>query len=267
MKKEATNSKSALKFSEMKVVIIEDEAIAASKLKSSIARADPNVSVLAIVDSVSRAKDWFACNRMPDLIFSDIKLGDGESFEIFESLDEMAPIVFCTAFDTYALNAFKSNGIDYIVKPYSDDRIINALQKYRNLVSREPTEQRLQEVLELLSLERESKSSSILIHHKDRIIPFPLSEIVMFYLSDQASYVLTKDLKDYRIRKKLDDCEELAGQRFFRISRQELINRDYIVDVSQYFGRKLAVRLSVPLGRTLTVSRPKVQVFLRWLTI
>src|ERR1700739_2942430 len=117
----------------MKVVIIEDEKLTAEDLEESIKNAAPDATITAILKSVKEAVDYFKQNSVPDLIFSDIQLGDGLSFEIFKSLSLTVPVIFCTAYDEYALNAFKANGVDYIVKPYTQKNITEAITKFKEL--------------------------------------------------------------------------------------------------------------------------------------
>ena len=166
-----------------------------------------------------------------------------------------------------ALKAFKVNGIDYVVKPYSVKSIKEAIDKFKRLTGKESSykKQALLKLLSELDVVKSNNNASILVHYHERIIPIRLDTISLFYVEDKYCYLLTEDSKRYMVNKSLEELEILSGSSFFRINRQILINRLAIVDASQYFRRKLALRIHIPFDETITVSKNKVSLFLNWL--
>jgi two-component system, LytTR family, response regulator LytT len=250
----------------MKIIIIEDEKITANDLAGTITSLEPEAKIVAILCSVKSAINYFQNNETPDLIFSDVQLGDGLSFEIFKVLKVMAPIIFCTAYDEYALNAFKTNGIDYILKPSTTKSISEALNKYRNLKQTfSVTNIQYKTILDALKQREAPKSSAVLVHYKDKIMPVRIEEIAFFYIENEVTHLLSFDKKTYSINKKLDELEQICGNDFFRANRQFLINRKAVVDASHFFTRKLVVNISVPFQEQIIVSKEKTPSFLKWL--
>jgi len=250
----------------MKIVIIEDEKITADELASTITTLEPNATITAILSSVKMGVTYFQKNEAPDLIFSDVQLGDGLSFEIFKAVKISSPVIFCTAYDEYALNAFKTNSIDYILKPSTSQTIADALAKYRNLRQTfSGGELQYKAILDALMNRETPKSASVLVHHKDKILPVRLDDIALFYIENEVTHLLTFDTKTYFINKNLEELEQLSGNNFFRVNRQYLINRKAVIDASHYFSRKLSINISVPYKEKIMVSKEKTPQFLNWL--
>jgi len=250
----------------MKIVIIEDEKFTAEDLAKTISSVASDAEIAALLYSAGDAISYFKKNEAPDLIFSDIQLGDGLSFKIFKSVNIGAPVIFCTAFDEYALNAFKTNGIDYILKPYTRKTIAGALDKYRNLrQSFLGNASQYDAVLEALKNRDIPKSTTILVHHKDKILPIKLENIALFYIENEMTHIITFDNKIYFINKKLEDLDKVTGNSFFRVNRQHLINRKAIDYISHYFSRKLSINIVVPFKEKIIPSLSKTQEFLNWL--
>ncbi len=181
----------------MTIVIIEDEKLTADDLAETIVKADPKAQILASLSSVKEAIAWFRDNEKPDLIFSDIQLGDGLSFEIFKSISSTIPVIFCTAYDEYALNAFKVNGIDYILKPFTLATIVDALAKYnelKNNFSRKILQ--YEQILQLFEDKKKQKKGSVLVYYKDKILPVRTDDIALFYIENEITYLITFDQKN-----------------------------------------------------------------------
>jgi two-component system, LytTR family, response regulator LytT len=250
----------------MKVVIIEDEQLTADDLSETILRVSTDARIIARLSSVKEAVAWFKKNEQPDLIFSDIQLGDGLCFEIFKKHPISTPVIFCTAFDEYALSAFKAHGIDYILKPFDEQTIAGALAKYKELERKflENSKQ-IETILQLFENRKNQKQGSILVYHKDKILPVKLEDIALFYLEFEITNIITFSQKNFKINKSLEELEIIAGDAFFRANRQYLVNRKAIKEASQYFARKLSVTLSIPFSETITISKVKVPDFLNWL--
>lgn len=250
----------------MKIVIIEDEQLTANDLAATIQAIEPNAEITAFLGSVKEALNYFGKEVDVDLIFSDIQLGDGLSFEIFAKVKITAPIIFCTAFDEYAINAFKTNGIDYILKPFTSKAIEVALNKYHQLQHTFSTSSvQYETVLKALMMNSTPVTTSILINYKDKILPIKTDEIALFYVENEITHLLTFDKREFTVGKNLEDLEHVTGKGFFRVNRQFLVNRKAIADASRYFSRKLSVNIVVPFKETIIVSKEKTPQFLGWL--
>lgn len=235
----------------MRIVIIEDEPLTARDLAACILAVEPGAEILASLASVAEAKAWFGRHAAPDLIFSDIQLGDGAAFAIFEELIRVVPVVFCTAYENYAMEAFRMAGIDYLLKPFTEKSVWAALEKYRALRGAPAAPK--------------AAAGAILVYYKEKILPVKMGDIAMFYLEKELVRLVSFDGKGYLVNKSLEELEGLAGGGFFRVNRQYLVNRLAIRDVAQYFGRKLLVNLTIPFESPITVGRVKVPAFLEWL--
>ena len=251
----------------MNIVIIEDEGVVADELERNIRQLVKEPIDIVQLKSVKQAIAYFKKDELPDLIFSDIQLGDGLSFEIFVEVSLAVPVIFCTAYDEYALDAFKANGIDYILKPFTIQTLDNALQKYERLKTIFSADQTPQyDALMQLLVNRETQTAaSVLVYHQDKIIPIKLEDIAMFYLANEITHLLTFSGKTFYPNKNLDELEKLSGNSFFRANRQFLVCRKAIVDVSSFFSRKLSLNLSIPFAEKIIVSKGKASQFLNWL--
>jgi len=243
----------------MNTVIIEDEPLMAQDLKACILASEPSARVVAILSSVREAIGYFREQPPPDLIFSDIQLGDGLSFSIFAANEQTIPVIFCTAYDEYALDAFRAAGIDYILKPYSSKDIAAALAKYRTFRGEAPSYD------EIARSFGKRKQQSVLVYYKEKIVPVDVGDIALFYLHNDLTRLLTFGKQQYVVSRPLEELERTVAGRFYRVNRQFLVNRRAIIDVSQYFGRKLLLNLSIPFDEKVTVGRLRTNSFLEWL--
>ena len=250
----------------MKIVIIEDEQLTAEDLYETIMQIVPDAQIIAVLYSVSSAISWFLKNEHPDLIFSDIQLGDGLCFEIFKTVPIDTPVFFCTAYDEYALKAFNTNGIDYILKPYDKNTIESAFQKYNNLKNKLTGDvTNLDQIVKLFGDKKKQSKGSVLVYKKDKILPVRFNDIALFYIENEITHLITFDNKSYTINKTIETVEETSSDDFFRVNRQFLIHRKAIKEASQYFARKLSLSLTIPFKETITVSKNRVHDFLNWL--
>lgn len=249
----------------MKIVIIEDERIAATDLKETIMETDPTAEIVAVLRSVQDGLAYFNTHSKPDLIFSDIQLGDGLSFEVLENL--RIPVVFCTAYDEYALNAFKSHGIDYILKPFNHESVSNALLKYKNLVGTNQDEitRQYDSIKSMLAVRKSQKIGSLLIYHKDYVFPLNINEVAVLYLHNEIVILITFNGSRYYPGKSLEELESVLGDNFFRANRQYLVNRRAVLKASSLLTRRLSLSISVDLEDIITISREKAPIFLKWL--
>lgn len=253
----------------MNIVIIEDEQILAEDLAGMLKEIDYEISVSAVIGSVKEGVLYFQVNLPPDLIFSDIQLGDGLSFEIFKAIRVQAPVIFCTAYNEYALEAIRNNGIDYILKPFTAETIFNAIRKYvqfkKHFVPAELDYDRL--ISSILGKEPDKrKISSVLVYYKDKIMPISLDEIALFYIDGELTRLHMFSGKTFIVSQALDELEELSGGNFFRVNRQYLVSRRAVADANYYLPRKYILNLSIVFKETIVVSKNKTSSFLSWLT-
>lgn len=251
----------------MNVIIIEDELLMARHLEDALKQLDPAIVVHAVLSSVSQARLYFTDNDLPDLIFSDIQLGDGLSFEIFTENQVNVPVIFCTAFDEYALDAFKANGIDYILKPFTNASLHSTLQKYKLLNQQFARQQpSYDQLLSLLYKKTANRKSALLVYQNERIIPLPVTDIAVCFIHNKTTLALCFNQQLFMISQSLDELENICGDEFYRANRQYLINRKAIKEVSHYYARKLILRLTVNFKDTITISKDRYSAFLQWLS-
>jgi two-component system, LytTR family, response regulator LytT len=251
----------------MKIVIIEDEKPTAKDLARTIVNLEVGAEIVEILYSVEEAINYLSANKNCDLIFSDIQLGDGLSFEIFEAVKNTTPIVFCTAYNEYALNAFNAAGIDYLLKPFSKATVARAIEKYQNLKAKlSVNQQDYSAVLNVIKHQLQpTKMPSVLVHQGDKIIPVEGSEVAYFYIENGLVFAQTFQQKNVIVNQQLDKLEELFSTYFFRANRQFLINRKAVKEASHHFNRKVQVHLTIPCKEQVMVGKLKVSSFLEWL--
>lgn len=248
----------------MKVLIIEDEKPAARRIKTLLENAS-GVNLVGVVESVKRGKEWFNTNSLPDLIFSDIQLGDGLSFEIFKELGIKTPIIFTTAYNEYALEAFKHNSIAYLLKPFVQEDINESIAKFKDF----PSSSNINFsdlIAQIRGEETKSYRNRFLIEKGDQMISLQVDEVSYIYSEDKAT--LLKDLAGNRffIKGSLDEIgQELNPKEFFRINRSMLVHHQSIDKISNYFGGTLKLDLKPGFDGEVSVSRRRVSEFKDWL--
>ncbi len=250
----------------MKVVLVEDELTASDHLTYLLNALDTDIEVVAVLDTVKSCIAYFSKPTDAALVFMDIHLGDGLSFEIFDHVTVSIPIIFTTAYDEYALKAFTVNSIDYILKPVHQEELAKALEKFRNLTNAQTLSKTdVTEVMRLLKGQQKTYKSNYLIAHRDELIPVKTEEIAYFYIDTGIVKVVTLQNKVFAMDKKLEDLEqELDPSVFDRANRQFIVNRNAIVKIKQYFGGKLIVNVNPPSAERIVVSKAKATPFKNW---
>ncbi|UKT64994.1 LytR/AlgR family response regulator transcription factor [Pedobacter mucosus] len=251
----------------MKVIIIEDEIRTANELRGMLLGIDNEIQVEAVLRSVASALEWLQANPMPELIFSDIELGDGLSFEIFRKIAIEVPVIFCTAFDEYAIRAFESNSIDYILKPLDEAMLQKSLEKYirfkDHLIASAQHAQNLDRAITQIDAVYQQ---TLLVNYREKIIPIKLSDVALVYAANGAVYLHTGNDKNFAVQYTMEQLElMLEPRRFFRANRQFILNRDFIEDIEYYFNRKLLVSIKTGSPEKIIVSKVKSQPFLKWM--
>ncbi len=246
----------------MRALIVEDETAATVNLMSILSQVSPGCRVLATLESVTEAVHWIESNPAPDVIFMDIHLADGDAFRIFERTDVAAPIIFTTAYDRYALDAFKVNSIDYLLKPIRPEELIRALDKLERLTQTD----RAQYANRVADMVAARNSPTFLIHVRDRIVPVKCEQIAFCHTSSERVTIYTHDGAEYPYDKSLETiAAALSPTDFFRANRQFVIARGAITDISVWFGSRLAVNLKLPTPERIIISKARVPEFKRWI--
>jgi two-component system response regulator LytT len=250
----------------MKIVIIEDEIKAAKSLANLIIKLRPAAKITAQLQSIESAVSYLSENEEPDLIFMDIQLSDGLSFEIFKSVKIHCPIVFCTAYGEYTMDAIKANGIDYILKPFSEKELSEAFEKVDNFKNffQQNTQPDLDELLKKLGPDEGKKS--FLVFKNNKYTTVQTDQIAFIYIRNDSSTIMTFQQQEYSLAQSLDQVQSmLSSKQFFRLNRQYLINFSAVKEVEHYFDRKLFVTLTIPSPDKLLIGKEKTSNFLNWL--
>lgn len=246
----------------MKALIVEDEIAAQRNLITVISKVAPHIEVVGTAESVVDTVEWLLGHPQPDLIFMDIHLADGHAFHIFDIIDVKSPIIFTTAYDQYALEAFKLNSVDYLLKPIKPNEVQHALTKLRTLSNIDLIEQLRSSIPET---SREN-TRVYLIPYKDKIIPVPVDEVAFFYTTNERSQLTTVNGKTYPVDKSLDMIiGQLSPKAFYRANRQFIIPRAHIRDIDVWIGSRLAVNLTVPTPERIIISKNRVAEFKGWI--
>ena len=250
----------------MNIIIIEDELKAARSLENMVGEIRPSAVVVTKLQSVEGAVCYLSDNPHPDLIFMDIQLSDGLCFEIFKSIKISCPIVFCTAFDEYSLPAFKANGVDYILKPFSKEDITDAFKKVdelRNFFQKSAAP----DLSALLSqIVPPAGKKNFLVFKNNKYVSVPTDDVAYFYIRNELTSMMTFDQQEYTLNQSLDQLVAvLSPVQFFRVNRQYLVNFKAIKEIEHYFMRKLYVKLTIPTPEKLLINKEKAPVFLNWM--
>ncbi|MBE6207379.1 MAG: response regulator transcription factor [Rikenellaceae bacterium] len=245
----------------MKVLIIEDETAAAQNLQAILREIDPSIQVLEVLESIEESADWLRNNPQPDLLFMDIHLADGESFRILDRVDITAPVIFTTAYDQYALEAFRLCSIDYLLKPIAVDDVKRALEKLQRLTGNERTSYtpRIKQAVK-------EYEETFLIHQRDKIIPLHRDQIAFCYTANERVMAYDFQGESYPIDRTLETLQaQLPASDFFRANRQFIIARRAVQEITVWFGSRLSLALTVETPERIIISKARVPEFKAWL--
>ncbi|MEN8229490.1 MAG: LytTR family DNA-binding domain-containing protein [Bacteroidota bacterium] len=252
----------------MKVVIIEDEHLTAERIRTLLYRIDPGINVMGILDSVKSSVQWFNQHEKPDLVFMDIQLADGLSFDIFDQVSIEYPIIFITAYQEYAIRAFKVNSVDYLLKPISVEALQSALTKYQQYFTHKSSIPEISNDL-LHSIKRMISNpykSRFMIKVGDRIKSVDVEDILYFFSLQKGTYIHTADNRNYVIDFTLDRLNEILDPALFhRINRKYIISLKSITDMITLSGTKLRVELLHSEDARIYISRDRIPPFKEWL--
>ena len=249
-----------------KVLIIEDEQPAAKRIKKLVKDLDPNIEIIEVIDSVEDAVEWFKNNAMPDLAFFDIQLADGLSFSIFEKAKVTCPVIFTTAYDQYAIKAFKVNSIDYLLKPIEPEALQNAWKKFQSLTKESgPNLQEMMAAFQQMNQKKNFKER-FLIKKGDGFKYLTINEVAYFLSDGGLTFLIDKTGKRFIVDDKMDSLEAaLDPHHFFRINRKFIISENSVSKISNYFNSRLKLELLPVSKEEVVVARERVSEFKKWL--
>lgn len=251
----------------MNTLIIEDEQIAAQNLRRMLADVDPDIKVTGVLQSVEESVEHFSHDNDTELVFMDIHLADGLAFGIFEQVNIECPIIFTTAYDQYALDAFKVNSIDYLLKPIDREALHRAVDKLRRLEGQRVSDDSIASMMAMMRQQNKKYKSYFLIPVRDKLVPLDLSRVAYFYLNDKTTHAVEYDGSEHTFDRPLDSImEQLNPDSFFRANRQYIVAHSAIDGISVWPLSKLHISLSVPTPEKIIVSRARASEFKEWYT-
>lgn len=251
----------------MKIIIIEDEAPALNRIKKMVLELQPNAIILATADSIESAIIAIKDNPETDLLLMDIELADGQSFEIFNRINIKCPVVFTTAYDEFALKAFKVNSIDYLLKPIDKNELKLALEKFKSIHQNKSNTESLKQMLEQINLNNNTKKERFLVKMGDRLISVSTNEIAYFNSKDKLTFLVTKNSNKYVVDYTLEELNLLLDStNFFQLNRQFIAAFSSIINIHTYFNGKLKIQLSPTIDEEVIVSREKANDLKTWLS-
>jgi len=251
----------------IKVLIIEDEVAASKRLQKLLAELMPDAAITTILVSIETAVNWFKNNQQPDLVFADIHLADGSSFEIFRQVTLDCPVIFITAYDQYALEAFKHNSIHYLLKPVKKEDLTEAIVKFRKMhVTNANSNVDIEKMLMSFRQPAANYKERFIIRFGEHIKTIETQDIAYFYTENKANYAVMKDGKRYPVDHNLDELETLINPKsFFRINRQFIIGYNSITEMVSYSKSRVLIKLNPPSKFETIVSTERSAAFKSWL--
>lgn len=249
----------------MRAIIVEDEPLAAQNLKGVLNEIE-TLEIIATFESVNETVAWFTLHDSPDILFLDIHLADGSAFEIFDRVKINCSVIFTTAYDEYALKAFKVNSIDYLLKPIDINSVRKALEKYRRLTfGNENRDTDLQNLLTYFKKNTIYKNNFLVPVKGDKLVPLNVDDIAYLFIDYGTVKSISYENKSYSMDNTLDELENMLDPEiFFRANRQFIISRKAIKDIDLWFNNRLSVNLKVSLPEKILVSKARVPEFRSW---
>jgi len=249
----------------MKILILEDEPLAAEKMQSLLSELELDIDIVAILESVEESIDWLKQHNEPDLILSDIHLNDGLCFNIFSEVQTNCPIIFTTAYEKYAIQAFEVNSVDYLLKPIQKDRLEQAIKK-ANQKSSTSKSVLFEEFKEILSKSNRDYKNRFLCKLGNKIKSIPTEKIRYFYSKDKITFIVDQKNNRYPINNTLDEVDQMIDPKsFFRINRKYIIHFEALDEISPYFKGRLKISVTPSIDDDIVVSSDKSPIFKAWL--
>jgi two-component system response regulator LytT len=251
----------------MNVLIVEDESIAADKLELLLKQIEPGINIGAKLESVSQTTQWLKTNQ-PDLIFLDIHLSDGLGFRIFDETEVKTPVVFTTAYDQYAIQAFKVNSIDYLLKPISKYNLIQSLEKFKEVsnCNKQHYPEKYGELVKSIESAHKLYQKRFMVVVGDKIKTIPCEDVAYFFAEKKYVFLVHQNKERYLLDYTLDKLSEvLDPERFFRVNRQFIVSFDSIESMRKWFNRRIKLQLNPPFDEDVVVSVERIKDFKNWL--
>lgn len=252
----------------MKVLIIEDELYTANGLVNMLHSIDNTIEVLNIIGSVEESIEYLSEKPCVDLIFMDIQLSDGISFEIFSDIKVEYPVIFTTSYDEYAIKAFQVNSVDYLLKPVDVNDLKKSIEKYHKHFAGKALNQQIDQMIQQMTFVKKEYKSRLLIKNAKGLHSLPVNEIAYFYIDNQMVFVKTHENRNYLLDKTLDELEkQLDPKKFFRLNRQFIASIESIGNIYNFFNNTLKIELNPIINREIVVSRYNTKDFKEWLEV
>ena len=249
----------------MRVLIIEDETAASENLIAMLQEIDSEIEVLQVLESVQQTVRWLSSHPAPDLIFMDIHLSDGSAFTLFQEMEVTVPIVFTTAYDQYALDAFTVNSVDYLLKPIKTSELTRALDKFKRWTQSDVMDY-LQRMMKMRPAGSGNYTTSLLVPVKDKLVPVSMDDVVCIYSTDRKTQIYLKSGQMMLYSRSLDSIAGgLDPSKFFRANKQYIVARDCVKEIVVWFDSRLLVSMPIELPEPLFVSKNKAAEFKNWM--
>jgi two-component system response regulator LytT len=247
----------------MRILIVEDETAAYDNLVDILSIVDPGIQIVGNTESIRQTVRWLKTNPLPDLILMDIHLSDGSAFSIFNSVEIETPVIFVTAYDEYAIEAFKVNSIDYLLKPIKEEDMKRALDKFRRLTRHDI----LKYLSQLTNLTQVPKyADKILIPFRDKLQPVDLKEVSCFYTTEKKTRIFLKNGKSYPYSSSLEQIETtLNPADFIRANKQFILSRSSVKNITIWFDSRLLITLDIEPPERIYVSKNRAAQFKAWI--
>ena len=250
----------------MNVLIVEDEIYAAQGLEKMLRSIEPGLNVLKVIGSVDETIEYLSDNPAIDLIFMDIQLSDGISFEIFSEIKVEYPVIFTTSYDEYAIKAFQVNSVDYLLKPVEKAALQKSIDKYKKLFATPTQNKQIEQMLAQISFVKKEFKSRLLVKTAKGMQTLPIEDVAFIYIENQIVFVKTTSDQRFALEKSLDELEkQLDPSKFFRLNRQFIASIKAIHAIHNYFNNTLKIELKPPIDKEIIVSRYTVKSFKDWL--
>jgi two-component system response regulator LytT len=251
----------------MKVLLIEDEPYAVQQVQSLLAESAPDMKIIAVLDSIQSAVEWFSAHSPPDLVFMDVHLADGSCFEIFTHISISAPVVFITAYDQYALEAFRVNGLDYLLKPLKKKDLERSLERFYEIVPEKSRQVDYDRIARDILQNTGQYQKRLLIRYGQKIAIVDISDVAYFFAESKDTIICTFDKRHYPADQNLEQLHNiLSPEEFFRVNRKILVNVKAITSMTSYSRSRIKLHLDPPFDEDVIVSTDRTPGFKNWLT-
>ena len=251
----------------MKALLIEDEPYAVQQVQSLLAESAPEINLIAVLESIESTVEWFSTHSPPDLVFMDVHLADGSCFEIFTHINIGAPVVFITAYDQYALEAFRVNGLDYLLKPLKKKDLERSLERFYEMVSEKSGHVDYDRIAREILQNTGQYQKRLLIRYGQKITIIDISDVAYFYAESKDTLICTFDKRHYPADQNLEQLQKiLSPEKFFRVNRKILINIKAITSMTSYSRSRIKLHLDPPFEEDVIVSTERTPGFKNWLT-